>query len=196
MCFEGRMKLKASRITISEVLKIIEEQTGIKKTDFLECTEFDFYLSKFIKSFGGIKTPSFCHPICYVYVDKDRLLPLNRLIDFKTLRIYLREAFREAKRSKLRYLYLCFSLFLTILKTITVKNGAKRGASFLFRFFTSLLMKNFINVKFNKIFRIDVFAYQDRYNADFRMFEKCNLLAPMPNGTLDSFCKRNILQTG
>lgn len=193
MCFEGRMKLKADRITISEVLKIIEEQTGIKKEDFLACTELDCYLSKLIKGFGGIKTPSFCHPICFVYVDKNRLIPINRLIDFRNLKGCLQKTIEKISKSKLVYLHLAH-LFFNVFKMVVRKKIRIIEPSILFKFFISILRRNFIEGTSNKIFRIDVFAYQDRYNADFRMFKKCNLIARKENGTFDSFCKRNILQ--
>lgn len=190
VCFEGRMNLKADRITISEVLTRIEEQTGIKKEDFLECTEFDFYLSKIIKKFGGIKTPSFCHLICYVYVDKNKIIPLNRLIGFKKLSARFKKVL---KSPEFPYLKLA-SLLLDIFGVIIKKGNSMIERDILFNFFIPTLTKNFIGDRFSKIFRIDVFVYQDRYNADFRMLEKCNLFAKMPNGELDSFCKRNILQ--
>jgi uncharacterized radical SAM superfamily Fe-S cluster-containing enzyme len=188
--FEGRLNIKIGKVYTSEVLEIIEKEAGIKKEDFITCTEFDWYLSKLVRNFGIFKTPSFCHPACYVYIKDGKLVPLNKVIDLKALTDDLKNIYKIRKeKQKLKYiLYVSSFLFRFLIKITKVIgfDNMLRASFFLFR-------KRFAE-KFPNIFRIDVFVYQDRYNADLRMIEKCNLLAEMPNGMFDSFCKRNILQ--
>ncbi len=187
------------QVTNAERLGIIEHKFGIKKDDFLESTVFDHYLSRFFSKLTGThcKHLAVCDMMCYMYsLDDDIVVSLNQLLNLKNITSFLEESIEilDSKKSFKR-----FRILYNFLKTISCNEmfiDMNIVPSFLLSSIHSLgpLLRNKpIKNNFNNIFRLIVTQFQDRYNIDFDTFRNCNLWAKLPNGEINSFCKKNIL---
>jgi len=199
--YEGKVKnnSKFKQLTNSERLKIIEKELNITKKDFLECTRFDHYLSKFFEKLTGVhcKHLAACDIMCYLCSLEDgRVVPLNRVMDLKNLTEFFEKSI-EILESDDPFKHL--KLLTNFIKTMFTKKIAIEW-SIMPKFLKSavlslnpLLQGRPPKNNFNNIFRVIVTQFQDMYNLDFDTFRNCNLWSELPNGEIAPFCQKNIL---
>ena len=196
---KGQINSKFRQLTNYERLQLIEKDLNITREDFLECTIFDHYLSGFIKKLTGIhcKHLAICDMMCYLYsLDDGHVVPLNRLIDLKTLTEFFEnsiEILEHGDRFKHVKVFANF-LRMTLTKRTVIKwNIMPRFLKSVIFSFSPVIRRRAPKNNFNNIFRIIVTQFQDKYNLDFDTFRNCNLWSELPNGEIGPFCKKNIL---
>ena len=188
------------QITNSERVKLVTDQTCIRRKDFIWSTAFDRAFCEFIEDLVGleIKHLAVCDMVCYVY-NSGKIESINKTVDLKNLTFLLRKssAILKSERKSIAYIKVFTNLFNELLSGNLV-NDWKKFSKILFsglKSFFPLLNSKSVENRFERIFRVIITQFQDRYNLDFETFNNCNLYAELPNGELGSFCKRNACGT-
>ena len=192
---EGDSKnFRAKHMFNDEIFNKIETEFNIKKEDFIDCTDFDITFSNFLYKLGiKRKSSAPCEALCYVLVNKDKLIPFNKLIELKEFTKILDDIINNEKsrgkaiaslftsifKRKLKINILLLPFLFQVLSSITIA------------FFNKRTMKN----KFNKSFGIIVNPSQDRYNIDYNFINKCNLYSDTIDNKFIPFCENNIIST-
>lgn len=195
----GRYESKFKQLTNSDRLELIESQLGISKQDFLECTVFDHFLSKFFNKLtdAHCKSLAACDMMCYIYSFADnRIVPLNRLINFKTLSEFFEDSLEildSNKPFKHIEVFYKFAKIIFFGKIFIEPNFMPNFLKSAIASLKPLIKGRPIKNNFDKVFRIIITQFQDRYNLDFDTFRNCNLWSELPNGEIAPFCQKNIL---
>ncbi|MEM2918478.1 MAG: radical SAM protein [Candidatus Altiarchaeota archaeon] len=202
--YEGRFPVEMKQLTNFERLKLIEKEFDITKDDFLICTKFDSYFSEFIRKLTNIETKhlAMCDIMCYLYLTKsEEIVPLNKLIDLEKLSKLFEEsiALIDKKNTKIGvFEYIKLSIKFLRIFLYLLSSANKRHLLYFLKY-SLLSLKPLCYGKppknrFNKLFRVIVTQFQDRYNIDLKTFENCNLWAENLDGDIRPFCERNILR--
>lgn len=197
---EGRYPINFISTTNSERLKLIESQTVLTKRDFFICTEFDHYLSIFIRRlFGSSQRLSRCDLGCYIYsLSSGKYVPLTWIVKLENVIPILKKVINSLDSNKKPNLLNLFKLSRII---FNLKNTTKFYGLFLnllihFQFsIFSAFFSSHVRNKIRNLFRVIVTQFQDRYNADFDLFKNCNLWSQV-NGKLQPLCVKIIRLTG
>lgn len=188
---------KMEYMSADEIMKPIEEKFGIKKEDFVACSEFDVALSLFLNKLADAerKTLAPCEALCYVTAKKSKLTPLSRLIELEKMSKIFFDVLESGEKNKLKIMS---TLFVQCIKR-RVKIDVK-AVPFLmdagFSLLRSFITKRRTKDKFRNAFGIVVSPSQNRYNIDYNFIKKCNLYGDYKDGKFISFCEKNILSTG
>lgn len=198
VCIEGRVKTPIKKITNSKIFKKIEEGFDITLEDFLECTKFDVMLSIFLKKVfeKDRRTQSFCEALCYVYTKNGRIIPLNRIFDLKNISRILEDVIEKYEIATIPMLSYKIVKGILSKKIKFKKESFSLFMSLSMNLIKSLLKREDIYKNMDNTFGIIINSFQDRYNADFENFEKCNLYSDLKDGSCISSCKKQILCTG
>ncbi len=202
LSFSGRAtneEIKKYRITITDLVKLIEEQTNgeIGKEDFYPIP-FVVPVSKFVESLKGIAMPHFTtHPQCgvatYVFVQDGKLVPITRFIDVEGFFEYLKE--RNEK-------IICGG---KIRKGIEVSRIVKDMGSFidkgkmpkdlnLLDITKGILNgkgKEFLAKLHHKSLFIGTMHFMDPFNFDLDRVKRCAIHYAIPDGSFIPFCSYN-----
>ena len=197
--FSGRInanRLKEKRITIPDVLKMINEQTQgeIKETDFFPLS-MNQTMGKMITK-GG-KSQEFCvHPHCgmatVVDIKKGKFIPIPRFINNEALYHTMNRAF-EMNWSKLRILwtlaislirYVSPRLWFKMLPAILLTRDSPKSVKALL---TGWLPKQWLT--------IGIMHFMDAHNFDLERIQNCNfhmgVLDENSEPKLIPFCSMN-----
>jgi hypothetical protein len=192
--FAGRIdagERRRLRITIPEVLELIERQTDgqIKKQDFYTCPT----VVPMARAIGGLKKktyPEFSnHPACglatFVFVEDEEMIPITRYVDidkFMHTMEKVAEALDAGKKTKARLnllkslQYVRFGILKDLL-TDVLKDGSYEALG--------NMMK--------KMVMVGIMAFMDLYNFDLERVEMCNIHYALPDGTIRPFCTYNAI---
>ncbi len=170
--FCGRAPYRASeRITVSDVLRGIEEQTGLlTRNDFFPPSLISMVLTSIGKSEVG------CHFACgafsYLVIKDGKAEPITRYMDMEKLAEIYRAKGRITPVAALRHIKLGFlkNLFVSVLRS-----HAYRDLS---------------SLHFNLIF-IGTMHFMDAYNFDLARVKRCVIHYGLPDGRIVPFCSYN-----
>lgn len=182
---EGCAGFNRTYFSISEIFKEIEK-FGMTIDDFIVTTKFEVELTNFLGRVGvKRRSIALCEAVCYAYIKKGHIIPLNRVIDLSTLSKVMEDS---------------DSLLSFVLNLI--KKRFKFDVGFIpimshlvYSFMKSLTTGRPLNDNIPNIFGVVVNPSQNRYNADYRFLETCNLYSDNDSDFF-TFCENNIFTTG
>jgi uncharacterized radical SAM superfamily Fe-S cluster-containing enzyme len=199
--FAGRINREeriARRITIPDVLRLLEDQTDN------EITRNDFYpipfvepISHLIAAMSGTSKPVLTsHPCCgagtYVFCHGDRNIPITRFLDVEGLMESIRENADNFDGSLIGKL----KMEGTIFKQLSGFIDASKTPDDLN--LKELIMNVFIKgtreslAKFHNGFLfLGIMHFQDLYNIDLEKLERCGIHYSLPDGRIIPFCSYN-----
>lgn len=205
--FAGRInreERERMRITIPDVLHLIEEQTEgeIAASDFYP-VPFVVPISRFVSAEKGTPYAEFSvHPHCgtgtYVYIEDGKMLPITRFIDVEGLLEFINELAESIEQRKR----------IKSIEKVTAIGKLIKGVS---KFIDTELAPRHVNVRrlFIDVLRegsdeatkefhrntlfIGTMHFQDRYNMDFERIKRCGIHYATPDGRVIPFCIYNSL---
>lgn len=195
--FEGKYQDNIKQISNYERLALVEKVTGANEEDFFVSTLFDHKISKFIETLTKkpVKhiSPT-CDLVCYFYSSSFNPIPLTRIVDLSYMIRWLDKCMKFRSNRYSNISREAIKLFFESGKV------CKYRAYFLYLALNSLflmfssLFKQHIENSFNRIFRVFITQFQDRYNLDQKSFKGCNIYSVFDDGKLRSFCEKIILK--
>ncbi|MEM1695396.1 MAG: radical SAM protein [Desulfurococcaceae archaeon] len=200
--FMKKREREKYRITIPELVKLIEEQTdGEIPREAWFPVNASVVFSRFIEGFSGeFKFEMANHPICgvgtYVYVEKSenriKLLPITSFIDVEGLLEYLREKWEELVTGSSRVVT-GLKLLYTIRKFIDSSKAPKEFD--IYKIIVNVVLRRSyeaLGELHYKLLFIGQMHFMDLYNYDIQRVQRCNIHYVVPDGRLIPFCAFNI----
>ena len=187
------------RITVPDVAAEVERQTNgiIRKTDFypIPCV---IPISDLVEAYAGKPQVRFtahqhCGAATYVFVTKDGLVPINRMLDVDSFFSSIEEMAEKLKKGGQ------INKYKTLLEGIkalhdSVKKGEQGNVTDFWKLIgKALIMQNFAALRdfhWNALF-IGTMHFMDRYNYDIGRVQRCCIHYATPDGTLIPFCTYN-----
>ncbi len=160
------------RITVSDVISKIEEQTGfLRRDDFLPPSQMSMLLGTLGKSEVG------CHFSCgafsYLVIEKNgKVEPITKYVDMGRL------AAAYKKKNKIPVVTALRSIRPGFLKELFIG------------FVKSHDYRDLSDLHFNLLF-IGAMHFMDPYNFDFARLKKCVIHYGLPDGRIVPFCSHN-----
>jgi uncharacterized radical SAM superfamily Fe-S cluster-containing enzyme len=196
----SRAEREKLRITIPDVIKLIEEQTKgqITKEDFYPVptlanfTRFVEALTK--KPEYDLSTHFACGMASYVFQDDNgNMLPITRFIDVEGLLEYLGEKAEETGGWGSRY-WVSMKLLKNINSFID-KEKAPKGFSLGKIIYNALIKHDYAALsKFHeKSLFIGMMAFMDKFNYDIERVKRCCIHYAMTDGRIIPFCAFNVI---
>ncbi|MEM1618158.1 MAG: radical SAM protein [Desulfurococcaceae archaeon] len=200
--FMKKREREKYRITIPELVKLIEEQTdGEIPREAWFPVNASVVFSRFIEGFSGeFKFEMANHPICgvgtYVYVEKSenriKLVPITSFIDVEGLLEYLREKWEELVAGSSRVVT-GLKLLYTIRKFIDSSKAPKEFD--IYKIIVNVVLRRSyeaLGELHYKLLFIGQMHFMDLYNYDIQRVQRCNIHYVVPDGRLIPFCAFNI----
>ncbi|MEM4557449.1 MAG: radical SAM protein [Desulfurococcaceae archaeon] len=200
--FMKKREREKYRITIPELVKLIEEQTdGEIPREAWFPVNASAVFSRFIEGFSGeFKFEMANHPICgvgtYVYVEKSenriKLVPITSFIDVEGLLEYLREKWEELAAGSSRVVT-GLKLLYTIRKFIDSSKAPKEFD--IYKIIVNVVLRRSyeaLGELHYKLLFIGQMHFMDLYNYDIQRVQRCNIHYVVPDGRLIPFCAFNI----
>lgn len=190
------------RVTIPEVARLIEEQTGgeVPREAWFP-VNVSAVFSRFIEGFSGeFKFEMSNHPICgvgtYVYVEREnsgvKLTPITSFVDVEGLLEYLREKWEDLVAGSNRYVT-GLKVLYSIRKFI---DSSKQPEGFdLYKLLFNIVVKRSYDALGELHYRLLFLGqmhFMDLYNYDIQRVQRCNIHYSTPDGRLIPFCAFNI----
>lgn len=191
--------IKRERITVPDISDAVEKQTGgvIRKTDFypIPCV---IPISELVEAYAGKPQIRFtahqhCGAATYVFITKDGLVPINRMIDVDK---FFESVDKMAEKLKKGGSLNKYKTLLEGIKDLheSVKKGEQGSAIDFWKLLgKALLLQNFDALRdfhWNALF-IGTMHFMDRYNYDICRVQRCCIHYSTPDGTLIPFCTYN-----
>ncbi len=191
--------LEKARITIPEVLECIEDQTKgvIKKEDFypVPCV---LPFSDLVEAYTGRPQVRFtahqhCGAATYVFVTKDGMVPVNRMVDVESLFEAIEQMAEKLRKGGTINKY---KALLEGVKQLhdSFKKGEQGNATEFWKLIgKTLIGQNFDALRefhWNALF-IGTMHFMDRYNYDLERVQRCCIHYSTPDGKLIPFCTYN-----
>jgi uncharacterized radical SAM superfamily Fe-S cluster-containing enzyme len=195
----GQDDIIRERITVPDVAAEVENQTAgvIRKSDFypIPCV---IPISDLVEAYAGKPQVRFtahqhCGAATYVFVTKDGLVPINRMLDVDSFFTSIEEMAEKLKKGGSINKY---KALLEGMKGLhdSVKKGEQGSASEFWKLIgKALIMQNFDALRdfhWNALF-IGTMHFMDRYNYDLCRVQRCCIHYATPDGTLIPFCTYN-----
>ena len=194
----GQDDVDRERITIPELVGEIETQTDgvIKKDDFypVPCV---VPFSDLVEAYTGRPQIRFtahqhCGAATYVFVTKDGMVPINRMVDVDMFFDSLKKMAEQLKKGGSINKYKSLLAGIRDMQR-SVKQGGGNTAEFWKLIGKALLYQNFDALKafhWNALF-IGTMHFMDRYNYDLSRVQRCCIHYATPEGRLIPFCTYN-----
>ena len=201
--FAGRIDQKervAERITIPDVLALLEDQTDN------EITRDDFYPVSFVEPIShlleaetGVPQPVITsHPCCgtatYIYCQKGSIIPITRFIDVEGLVECMEYEATGTCLSKFEKLKMNGRILRKIPRFIDdsqIPEGLELKKMIL-NVFLKGSRESLVDFHMNSGFLfIGVMHFQDLYNMDLERLERCPIHYALPDGRIIPFCSYN-----
>ena len=199
-----RKEREKHRITIPEVIALIEEQTeGQITKDAWYPVPFTIVITKFLEhlSAGKEKWHMPIHPACgmatYVYLERNgdeiRFVPITRFVDVESLARYLSEKTQEMERGRSRYLVMLETL--RKLGSFIDKEKQPRGLDLKKIIFSILLRRDYssLSVFHYNFLYLGMMHFMDPYNYDVERVMHCGVHYVTPDLNVVPFCAFNVL---
>jgi uncharacterized radical SAM superfamily Fe-S cluster-containing enzyme len=202
----GRMPRKErerERVTIPDVIKAIEEQTGG------QIREGDWYpvpcvapVSRFVEALTGkpqltLTTHFACGAATYVFQDDGEVLPITRFVHVDEFFAYLSEKAEELERGRSKYIVM-LELLLNMRKFIDLSKAPRRLregnrlVKILYNIFAKHDYSSLGEFHYNALF-LGMMHFQDLYNHDVARVMRCDIHYVMPDGRQVPFCSFNVI---
>jgi 7,8-dihydro-6-hydroxymethylpterin dimethyltransferase len=187
------------RITVPDVAALAEEQTNgvIRKSDFypIPCV---LPISDLVEAYSGKPQVRFtahqhCGAATYVFVTKDGLVPINRMVNVESFFESVEEMAEKLRKGGK------INKYLTLIEGIralhaSVKKGEQGSAFDFWKLLgNALILQNFDALRdfhWNALF-IGTMHFMDRCNYDLARVQRCCIHYATPDGTLIPFCTYN-----
>jgi len=199
--FAGRIdqaERKEKRITIPDVLSLLEDQTDN------EITIDDFYpapfvapISNLIAADTGMLQPTLTvHPCCgagtYVYCVKGHMTPITRFVDVEGLMERIKEVVQDYDGSRLGRLRMNGMILKELPKFINDSRmpGSLNLTGLLLSVFRNGTWESLAEFHNNSLF-IGIMHFQDPYNMDLERLQRCGIHYILPDGRIIPFCSHN-----
>ncbi|ADI31156.1 tetraether lipid synthase Tes [Staphylothermus hellenicus] len=193
------------RITIPDVIKLIEEQTdGEVPREAWFPIPVSAIFSRFIEAFAKeFKFEMANHPMCgagtYVYVERrsdgtTRLVPITNFVDVEGLLEYLKDKWEELLSGSTR-LMVGMKILYSIRKFIDQKR-APEGFDLYKMLLNIIIRRNYeaLGELHYKMVFLGMMHFMDLYNYDIQRVQRCNIHYATPDGRLIPFCAFNIFE--
>jgi hypothetical protein len=202
VAFTGAAKdedIEKERITIPELIGDIETQTDgtLKKSDFypVPCV---LPFSDLVEAYTGRPQVRFtahehCGAATYVFVTKDGMIPVTRMVDVESLFAAIEQMANKLKKGG------TINKYATLLEGVKELHASfKKGEKGSTAEFWKLIGKTLIGQNFdalrefhwNALF-IGTMHFMDRYNYDIERVQRCCIHYATPDGKLIPFCTYN-----
>jgi hypothetical protein len=191
--------IQKSRITIPDVLDSIESQMGglLKKDDFypVPCV---LPFSDLVEAYTGRPQVRFtahqhCGAATYVFVQKDSVVPVNRMVDVETFFDSITQMAETIKKGGTINKYKALLEGVKNMHT-SVKKGEQGNTTEFWKMIgKTLIGQNFEALRefhWNALF-IGTMHFMDRYNYDLDRVSRCCIHYATPDGKLIPFCTYN-----
>jgi hypothetical protein len=187
------------RITIPDVIKALEEQTGgaIAREDFYPIPSVT-PVSHFVEALTGRKEYELsnhfaCGMATYVFNDDGRMLPITRFFDIEGFLEYLEERATELKKGRSRFFE--GMRFAANLRRFIDHDRKPRDLNVPELLFSILTGHNYAAMgKFHKkALFIGLMHFMDPYNYDIKRVKRCDIHYVTPDLKLVPFCAFNVL---
>jgi len=201
--FSGRMDQEErwkKRITIPDVFTLLEDQTDneISRDDFYP-VPFVEPISHMLEAETGLSPPVLtAHPCCgagtYVYCQNGHLIPITRFLDVEGIMECIREEVKGFDGSTIGKLKMNGMMLKEIPKFIDesmVPDGLNLKELIL-SVFTKGTRESLVDFHSRSLF-LGVMHFQDLYNLDLEMLERCAIHYALPDGRLIPFCSYNVV---
>ncbi len=213
VAFAGRVdqeERKEKRITIPDLLSLLEEQTDN------EITRDDFYPIPFVVPISWLLTiesgalqPAFTvHPCCgaatYIYRYSGHLIPINRFIDVEGLMEMIAleveslhgsmNGSMNGSMSGIAKLKMKGKILREIPKFVDEARvpGDLNVTRMLLKIFTNGTRES-VREFHNKTLFVGAMHFQDAYNMDLERLQRCGIHYATPDGRLIPFCAYNVI---
>jgi uncharacterized radical SAM superfamily Fe-S cluster-containing enzyme len=195
----SRSDLKKYRITIPDVIKRLEEQTGgaICRDDWFPVPA-SMPFSSFVEAWVGIPkyqltTHFACGAATYVFQKEGRMLPLTRFIDVPGLLEFLE---REAENIKAGEMKLVAGTKLLIgLRKFIDSSRAPEGMKLGDILYNALIKHDYASLGefHHRALFLGMMHFMDKYNHDEERVRRCDVHYLMPDGRTIPFCSFNVI---
>lgn len=211
--FSGRIdkkELKKQRITIPDVLDLLEKQTGgeISKSDFYPIPSV-VPISYFAEAWQKQpKVELTVHPHCgaatYVFIENDKFIPITRFIEVEKFLELVKEGTEDlknpgflkklAKTDKLEKAQ-AIARIINNIPNLLKKGGYSKGSEVIKMIINNLRAGNSAALqKFHKnTLFIGIMHFMDAYNFDIERMKRCGIHYATPDGRIIPFCAYNSL---
>jgi len=186
-----RQKLREYRITISDFMRLVEEQTDG------QITRDDFYpvpsVVPFARAMAALKGkpyPEFtmhehCGMATFVFVEDGRLVPITRYADVDAFMAVMDEVTQLAlagkkTRAKMKMITALRHLKIKVLSSLLsgiIKEGSYSALGQLMR----------------RVVMVSSMHFMDGYNFDLERVQRCGIHYAVPDGRIIPFCTMNTL---
>ncbi len=199
-----RSEREALRITIPEVIKLIEEQTDGQISRYawypVPCT---LTFSRFVEALTGKKQFEMSnHPACgmatYVYVEREngvpkRFIPITDFVDIEGLFEYMNEKTEELKSGKSKYLVGTKLIFN--LRKFIISEKVPKDLKIWNILYNILVRRNYdaLGELHYKMLYLGMMHFMDLYNYDVARVMRCDIHYLSPDGRMIPFCAFNVL---
>jgi uncharacterized radical SAM superfamily Fe-S cluster-containing enzyme len=191
--------VRKSRITIPDLLERVEGQMGgiLKKDDFypVPCV---LPFSDLVEAYTGRPQVRFtahqhCGAATYVFVQKDEIVPVNRMVDVDAFFESITQMTQTLKKGG------TINKYKALLEGVKNMHGSvKKGEQGNTTAFWKMIGKTLIGQNFealrefhwNALF-IGTMHFMDKYNYDLDRVSRCCIHYATPDGTLIPFCTYN-----
>ena len=199
--FTGRIDQEeraAKRITIPDVLALLEDQTNN------EITRDDFYPIPFVKPIShlieaetGISQPVFmAHPCCgagtYIYCQGGHMIPITRFLDVDGLMemiIQETNCFDGSMLGKLKMNEMILRQMPKFVDELRAPDNFNLK-ELIWSVFIKGTRKSLAEFHDRSLF-LGIMHFQDLYNIDLERLEKCGIHYALPDGRIIPFCAYN-----
>lgn len=211
--FSGRIdkkELKRRRITIPDVLNLLEKQTSgeILKSDFYPIPSV-VPISYFAEAWQSQPQIEFTvHPHCgaatYVFIENEKLIPITRFIEVEKILKLIKESTEDLKKSgffkkfaktdKLEKAQIIARIINNIPNLIK-KSGYSKSAQVIKMIIDNLRTGNTETLqRFHKnTLFIGIMHFMDAYNFDIERIKRCGIHYTTPDNRIIPFCTYNSL---
>ncbi len=194
---EERMKY---RITIPDVIKRIEEQSGgiVSKEDFYP-VPYASCITHIVEALTGKRfyelTNHFaCGMATYLYVENGKIIPITRFIDVEGLYEYFNEISQEIISGR-KNKYIAILQILFKLNSFVDKKYKPESFNIRKLLFNIVVKHNYeaLGEFHKKLLFIGMMHFMDLYNYDIERVKRCNILYALPDGRFIPFCAFNVI---
>ncbi|ABL78105.1 tetraether lipid synthase Tes [Thermofilum pendens] len=202
----GRMPRKErdkERVTIPDVIKAIEEQTGgqIKAEDWYPVPSV-VPISRFVEALTGKPQLAFtthfaCGAATYVWQEDGEIIPITRFVHVDEFFRFLDAKADELEKGKNKYLVM-LELMWNLRKFVDASKAPRRLREgnrllkILYRVFVKHDYESLGEFHYNTLF-LGMMHFQDLYNHDVARVMRCDIHYVMPDGRQVPFCSFNVL---
>jgi len=199
----GRMpkeERKKYRITIPDVIKKIEEQTGFVKAKDWYPVPTVAPITEFVEALTGkpqyeLSAHFACGMATYLFKDDEKIVPITEFVDVEGFLKYLREKARELKEGKSKIL--TGIKMLAKINSFIDKKKQPKNLKFGKLIFNALVRHNYdaLGAIHHKSLFLGMMHFQDLYNYDIQRVQRCviHYATPDPTMPIIPFCAFNVI---